>query len=114
MRSVRPLARYPAPMPLTNAAGAIDEAPPPRADVEPPITFTRGRNACSTSQQRASSASYLAGDTGRQKNLPFGSFQITMSLTVGKRSTMLRANPQNRSREAGVVGASAPQPETER
>jgi len=55
------------------------------------ITFTPGRAAWSTSQHRASSASYMAGarlppfgaNCGRQKRLEFGSFQITTSATSG-------------------------------
>ena len=75
---------------MTGEWETLDEAAGlsfPRG-AEAAITFTPGRAAWSTSQQRASSASYAAGarlvpsgaNCGRQKRLEFGSFQITTSL----------------------------------
>ena len=63
---VRPLARYAAPIPRMNAPGECETLLAafglsfPLGDVVM-ITFTSGRKACRTSQQRASSASYAAG-----------------------------------------------------
>src|ERR687890_316272 len=101
-------------MPRTKSAGAMEERPPPRAEVEAPITLTRGSNACRTSQQRASSASYFAGETGRQKNAPFGSFQTITSFTVGNVRSTSRAKLQNPSRAAGGGGAAPRPPRPER
>src|SRR4029077_16669941 len=72
------------------------------------ITLTLGRNACRTSQQRARSASYAAGaalvpsalNCGSKKKPRFGSFQITMSLIVGKRASRSRTYAQYDSRPA--------------
>src|SRR5215208_2994477 len=88
----------------------------PLDEVAKPMTFTFGRSAWSTSQQRASSATYAAGaalspfasNCGRQKWLLFGSFQITTSLMCGNRTSASRAYAQYASRASGVSGAAAP------
>jgi hypothetical protein len=71
-----PLARNAAATAATNPAGAWLAA-------VVVTTFTPITEACSRSQQRASSAAYpsAAPSRGRQKVSEFASFQITTSLT---------------------------------
>src|ERR671933_1158657 len=93
---VRPLARYARPIPRMKLRGECETllrargSSFPLGDAAGAKTFTSGRAAWRTSQQRASSASYAAGATlrsptncGLQFADLFGSFQITTSAIEG-------------------------------
>src|SRR4051794_516741 len=116
---LRPLARKATPSCLMKLTGEWEMLLTafglsfPRGEVAGPTTLMPGRKPCSTSQQRASNASYAAGaalepsalNCGRQKKLTFGSFQMTTSLIEGKRATAFLANVQNCVRAVSSCGA---------